>query len=81
VERRRTGPGDRQLCWNGRDGCQPVTCEAGEAHGEADGWVPTTVPQFQYRFKPDKLIQTLSTIFKKSNLVQSKKDLPELKQI
>jgi hypothetical protein len=62
VERRRMGPHSRQLRRSSRDEQWSVTREAGEAHEEADGWIPATVPWFQYRFKPGKLIQTRSNI-------------------
>jgi hypothetical protein len=47
VERSRTGPSDGQMHGSGGDGRQLATCEAGEGHGEADGWGPTAVPWFQ----------------------------------
>jgi hypothetical protein len=63
VERRRTGSGSRQLRGSGGDGRRSVTYEAGEARGEANGWGLATVPQFQYRLKPGKLIHMCSNIF------------------
>jgi hypothetical protein len=38
----------------------------------------TTVPQFQYRFKPGKLIQTCSNILKKFKPSSIQKGLPEV---
>jgi hypothetical protein len=65
LERRRTWGGGRQLHDSGGDGRRSMTCEAVEAHEEAEGWGPATVPRFQYRFKPGKLIQTRSNILEK----------------